>query len=169
MPLHDVFYQGEDLDEIQHVELDSACTIAEFKKLICQKHGGKGELLVFLEDSEDPIEDDVCVSGLSRLPGFKLHFHRCRRVDVCVSFNGEEVSKRFPPSATVTRVKRWAAQRKFDMTKEEAGEHVLQVSGSHERPHPGTHIGALANGGCTKLAFDLVPDQRINGHYGSEA
>ena len=52
------------------------------------------------------------------------------------------------------------------MSKEEAGEHVLQISGTHERPNPGTHIGALRMVGCHTLAFDLVPDQRVNGHAG---
>ncbi len=114
--------------------------------------------------SEDPIEDDASLSDFGAAAGLKLHFHRQRRVEVCVSFNGEEVSRRFAPSATVNRVKRWAARRKFDMTKEEAGEHVLQISGTHERPNPGTHIGTLLTTACKKIDFDLVPDQRINGY-----
>jgi len=55
------------------------------------------------------------------------------------------------------------------MTDEDAGEHVLQVAGSHDRPAPGTHIGALTDGKVCGLAFDLVPDQRVNGASGSAA
>ena len=31
------------------------------------------------------------------------------------------------------------------MTDEEAGEHVLQIAGTQDRPAPGTHIGTLAD------------------------
>ena len=63
----------------------------------------------------------------------------------------------------MARVKRWAAERKFGMSDEEAGEHVLQIAGTHERPAPGTHIGTLANRQSCTLAFDLVADERVNG------
>ena len=49
------------------------------------------------------------------------------------------------------------------MTPEEAGEHVLQVAGTQERPAPGTHLGALTTHPTCKVAFDLVPDERVNG------
>ena len=66
-------------------------------------------------------------------------------------------------ATTVARVKHWAAQRKFNMSPEEASEHVLQIKGSHDRPAPGTHLGTLAACPQCAVAFDLVPDQRVNG------
>ena len=60
-------------------------------------------------------------------------------------------------------MKRWAAEKKFDMSDDEVGEHVLQIAGTHDRPAPGTHIGALTDGKVCSLAFDLVPDERVNG------
>lgn len=163
----DIFYQGEDLDDIQHLELEDAATIGDFKELISERLGAKVDIHVFIEDAEDPCSDDACLADLGDPAGLKLHFHRQRRIEVCVTFNGEDENRLFPPSATIKRVKRWFAKNKFDMTKEEAGEHLLQISGTHERPHPGTHIGALAKCGCAKLEFDLVPDQRVNGHSGT--
>jgi len=80
-----------------------------------------------------------------------------------VTFNGESVERRFPPSATVARVKRWAAEKKFGMSEDEAGEHVLQIASTHDRPAPGTHIGSLTESKICNLAFDLVPDERVNG------
>ena len=49
------------------------------------------------------------------------------------------------------------------MSEDEAGEHVLQIEGAHERPAPGTHIGVLTNDNADSLSFDLVPDERVNG------
>jgi hypothetical protein len=57
-------------------------------------------------------------------------------------------------------VKRWATEHKFGMSEEEAGEHVLQIAGGHDRPAPGTHIGSLTDSKVCGLAFDLVADER---------
>ena len=164
-----VFYQGEETDDIQHIELDETATVADFKELIGKGSGIAGEIYVFIEDAEEEVSDNTCLLRLGDPAGLKLHFHRLRRIEICVTFNGEEVGRQFPPSATIKRVKRWFAKNKFGMTKEEAGEHLLQIAGTHERPHPGTHIGSLAKCGCAKLEFDLVPDQRVNGCIGSAA
>ena len=49
------------------------------------------------------------------------------------------------------------------MTEEEAGEHVLQIVGTQDRPPPGAHIGTLTSCPTCRVHFDLVPDERING------
>jgi hypothetical protein len=58
---------------------------------------------------------------------------------------------------------------KFGMSEEEAGEHVLQIAGTHNRPAPGTHIGALVSHGQCRIAFNLVPEERVNGAIGAQA
>jgi hypothetical protein len=64
---------------------------------------------------------------------------------------------------TVARIKHWAAVTKFGMTEEEAGEHLLQIAGTQDRPTPGTHIGTLASSPECRVRFDLVPNERVNG------
>ena len=127
MKIIDLFYQGEGVAEIEHLEIEPDTTFADIKARLIDKHGGAVDALLFAEDEDDPID------------------------------------RKFAPSATVARVKRWAAERKFGMTDEESGEHVLQIAGTHERPAPGTHIGVLANRKTCGLAFDLVADERVNG------
>ena len=105
------------------------------------------------------------VSDHAQKGGVKIHLHRCRQVEVAVTFNRETVNRRFAPGAPVARVKHWAAVKKFGMTEDEAGEHVLQIAGTHDRPNPGTHIGGLTDSKTCALAFDLVPDERINGAF----
>ncbi|HTA91569.1 MAG TPA: hypothetical protein VK745_18425, partial [Polyangiaceae bacterium] len=94
--------------------------------------------------------------------GIKVHVHRCHRVRVTVTFNAKHVEHPFGPSSTVARVKRWAAE-KFDMSPEDATEHVLQLAGTHTRPSPNVHLGALTRCPDCHLKFDLVPDERVNG------
>ena len=164
----DIFYQGEGLREIEHIEVGPEHTFSTLKALIIEKHGLEGDVLIFLEDSDEPLDETVVVRQHVGPTGLKAHLHRCRHVEVDVRFNNETVHHRFGPGATIARVKRWAAEHKFGMTPEEASEHVLQILGTQERPSPGTHLGALTSCPNCRLAFDLVPDQRVNGSFGDE-
>ncbi|MGL6097548.1 MAG: hypothetical protein ACRC7O_17340 [Fimbriiglobus sp.] len=158
-----IFYQGEGIREIDHIEADGDHTFAAIKLQVIKKHGLSADVLLFLEDEDEPVGELLIVRDHARPSGIKVHLHRCRHVEVHVAFNGETVHHRFGPGATVARVKRWAAERKFGMSESEASEHVLQIAGSHDRPTPGTHLGTLVTCNGCRLAFDLVPDQRVNG------
>ena len=48
----DVFYQGEDLDDIQHLELDEAATVGDFRKLISKNLVVTGEVFVLFVFAE---------------------------------------------------------------------------------------------------------------------
>lgn len=160
MSVVDIFYQGEHGREIEVAEAALAETLAALKGRLGPRHGFGDEVLVFIEDEDEPLDEDTPIAAIVKRGG-KLHFHRCRKVEVTVAFAGKRHSRAFAPSATIARVKAWAAKA-FGMTAHDAGEHVLQIAGTHDRPSPSAHIGALAGKTC-KIAFDLVPDERING------
>jgi hypothetical protein len=162
----DLFYQGEGVGEVSHIELEPDATFATLKARLTEKHVVPFDALVFVEDEDEPCDEVALVRHRATAKGLKVHVHRCRHVEVTVTFNGETVDRRFSPSATVARVKRWAAEHKFGMSEEEAGEHVLQIAGSHDRPAPGTHVGSLTDGKVCGLAFVLVADERVNGAAG---
>ena len=159
----DLFCQGEGIGEIVHIELELDATFAVLRARLTEEHRIPDDALLFIEDEDEPIDESVLVKDRATATGLKVHIHRCRHVKVTVMFNGKTVECHFPPSATVARVKRWAAEKKFGMSEDEAGEHVLQIAGTHDRPAPGTHIGALTNDKADSLSFDLVPDERVNG------
>ena len=159
----DLFCQGEGIGEIVHIELELDATFALLKARLAEEYPIPEDVLLFIEDEDGPIDETVLVKDRATATGLKVHIHRCRKVKVTVMFNGTTVECHFPPSATIARVKRWAAEREFGMSEDEAGEHVLQIAGTHERPAPGTHIGSLTNDEAESLSFDLVPDERVNG------
>lgn len=165
----DVFYQFEGRREIQHVEVDADQTFAAVKAGLAEKHGLAGDLLIFIEDCDETADEILAVREHAGACGIKAHLHRCRHVEVAVTFNGETVEHRFGPGTTVARVKRWAAENEFRMSRDDASEHVLQLAGTQDRPAPGTHLGALAACPQCRVAFQLVPDERVNGHPGGEA
>jgi len=162
----DLFYQGEGVGAVSHIELEPDATFATLKARLIEKHVVPLDALVFVEDEDEPCDEVALVRDRATTKGLKVHVHRCRHVEVTVTFNGDTVDRRFSPSATVARVKRWAAEHKFDMSEEEAGEHVVQIAGSHDRPAPGTHVGSLTDGKVCGLAFDLVAEERVNGAAG---
>lgn len=163
----DVFYQAEGVADIQHAEVQADRDFGDLKREICKRHQLQGETLIFLEDGDEPIREAAKLRDHIGRAGLKVHVHRCREVEVQVTFNGETVRHRFAPGSTVARVKKWAAEKKFGMTPQEASEHVLQLSGTQQRPDPNVHIGRLTD--CPKclVTFDLVPNERVNGNSGA--
>ncbi len=159
----DLFCQGVGVGEMVHVELELDATFADLKARLIEKYGIAEDALLFIEDQDEPIDESMLVKDRATPTGVKVHVHCSLQVKVTVMFNGKTVECHFPPSATVARVKSWAAEKKFGMSEEEAGEHVLQIAGTHERPAPGTHIGALTDDKADIVSFDLVPDERVNG------
>ncbi|UJR83677.1 hypothetical protein [Sandaracinus amylolyticus] len=158
----DIFYQVEGVPEIQHISAPPDETLGALKARITAKHGISDDASLFAEDDDGDVDETKTVGAIATPAGVKVHLHRCRRVCVTVAFAGRMIEHKFGPGATVARVKRWAAQQ-LGMSKEDAGEHVLQISGTHDRPTPSTHIGTLAKCPACRVAFDLVPDERVNG------
>ena len=165
----DVFYQGEGIGEIEHFEAEPDLSFAAVKAILIEKHRLGDDVLIFLEDEDEPVDEARAVGDHAGPRGVKSHVHRCRHIEVEVTYNGETVHHRFGPGTTIARVKRWAAEKEFGLGPDEAAEYVLQLAGSHDRPAPGVHLGALARCPHCRVAFDLVPDHRINGWPGPEA
>lgn len=159
----DIFYQGENVAEIQHLEVAANATFGELRTRLTDQHGLPPDTLLFLEDDEQPVDDAARIAPRGGERGVTVQMHRCRRVNVAVTFNNKTLEHTFSPSNTVGHVKQWMAVHKFDMTKDDASEHVLQLAGTTTRPSPSVHVGILTNGKTCGIAFDLVAEERVNG------
>jgi hypothetical protein len=158
-----IYYQGEGITALEHIEIGDDETFGALRAALAKKHGLSGDACLFIEDEAEPIADDVPIAGKAGRAGVKVHIHRCREIKVTVHFNGKSVHDKFAPGATVARVKQWAAIRKFGMTEEEASHHHLQLAGTTVQPDPGTHIGTLVTSGKCAVEFDLVSTPKVNG------
>lgn len=159
----DIFYQGENIAGIEHLEVSGDGTFGELQARLAGQHGLPPNVLIFVEGDERPIEHCVRIAARSGDRGVTVHLHRCRHVNVAVTFNNTTKEQLFSPASTVGHVKQWMAEHRFDMTKDDASEHLLQLAGTTTRPSPSTHIGALTDGKICAVAFDLVADERVNG------
>jgi hypothetical protein len=160
-----VFYQAESLGRIEHATFSPDTTLAHVLAAIRTKHGTDSTAFLFLEEAEQAADLGARLCDVATPKGLKVHVHRCHRIEVSVSFN-ETKTREFAPGATVASVKRWATEKAFPMSPEEAAEHVLQIAGTSERPSPSTHLGALAVHPDCHVRFDLVPNERVNGASG---
>jgi len=158
-----VFFQAEGLRDIGHIEVEPAITIAQLKEQLAKLLKLDGEFVVFVEDDEEPLGGGVLIKDIASAHGLKVHAHRCKEIAVAVTFNRKVARRAFKPGTTVAKVKKWAAIKEFGMTPDEAGEHLLQIIGTHDRPAPNTHLGALVTHPHCQIGFDLVPDERVNG------
>jgi hypothetical protein len=159
----DIFYQGEGVIALEHLEIAEHEAFGTLRAVIAEKHGLDGEAILFIENEDEPVGDDVLIASKAGRAGVKAHLHRCREVKTTVHFKDKSVHHAFAPGTTVARVKHWAAIRKFGMTEEEASHHHLQITGSTDQPDPGTHIGTLVTPAKCAVAFDLVSTPKVNG------
>lgn len=157
-----IFYQVEGTHAQQHVEAPPDEMLGHLKQRIATKHGMSGELLLFVEDDDNAADENRTVSAIATDTGVKVNVHHCARIAVTVAFGGRTLERAFGPGTTIAHVKRWATSE-FGMSEEDAGEHVLQIAGTHDRPTPSTHIGALVTHPHCRIAFDLVANERVQG------
>lgn len=160
----DILLQGEAIADIQLVtvphDADLSALLGAAAKLRSVTEHGDGEFLVFLQDEDKPLKPGKLPHPRPGQP-LCIHVHRCRKVKVEVSFNGETKSAELSPSRTVGASKTHFAVKLFRMSKHDAAEHVLQLADTTERPDADTHLGALARHCGVK--FDLVPLIRVEG------
>jgi hypothetical protein len=164
-----IFVQSESAREIHVLELSAHATVRELVGA-AQAHGiavgnGSGSRVgVYSEDAEAPLSEDATLeaAGLGNLSS--VHLSRCKSAQVTVHYNGQSHSEMFGPGVPMHRVKRWAVGKKaFDLAAVDAAEHVLQITGTSDRPDEDVHIGSLVGStGCT-VEFDLVAKVRVEG------
>jgi len=161
----ELFLQGEGVHEITLIRVlqdgSVADVLAAARAIGLKVPDG---VSVYLEDEEDELSLGAVVASTSVRHRSRVHVNRCKKVNATVTFNGVEKSESFPPSTTMKRVKQWAVGPKgFNMSEVDAAEHVLQLTGSAERPDEDVHIGTLVRGSHCSVTFDLVPKIRVEG------
>jgi len=138
----DIYYQGEGLRGIQHLEVHPDSNLGEVKVMLIEKHGLPADILIFLEDAEDPADEASAIHAHKGKAGVKLHVHRSHKIEVAVTYNGCTVEHHFGPGTTIAHVKQWAAEREFGMSAEDAGEHL----GDGGPARQGSPCGCLERG-----------------------
>lgn len=118
--------------------------------------------MVFAGEDEHPLHMGKPLHHQGVKDKHRVHVHRCKKIGVTLHYaDTPEAHRAFPPTATVTHVKRWYVHE-LKMAPVDASEHVLQITGTNDRPDPDVQIGALVTG-CCEIALSLVPVKRVEG------
>ncbi len=118
--------------------------------------------MVFAGEDEHPLHMGKPLHHQGVKNKHRVHVHRCKKIGVTLHYaDTPEAHRAFPPTATVTQVKHWYVHE-LKMAPVDASEHVLQITGTNDRPDPYVQVGALVTS-CCELAFSLVPVKRVEG------
>lgn len=168
-----LFVQGEGKREIRVLELPAHATVRELIEAAQAQgvaslngggHGGRQAVAVYAEDGDAPLPAGATLEAAGLGNHSSVHLSRCVRVAVTVHYNSRDLSETFGPGVPMHRVKEWAVGNKgFNLTPVDAAEHVLQLTGTSDRPDEDVHIGSLVGAGGCKVEFDLVAKVRVEG------
>lgn len=165
-----IFVQAEGKRDIRVLELPASATVRELVEAahaqgvepsrISSNHG----VSVYTEDGDTPLPIGATLEAAGLGNQSSVHLSRCKKVAVTVHHNGKDRSESFGPGVPMHRVKEWAVGKKgFDLTPVDAAEHVLQITGTSDRPDEDVHIGSLVGATGCGVEFDLVPKVRVEG------
>jgi UPF0288 family protein (methanogenesis marker protein 3) len=118
-------------------------------------------LLVEDVDDEMPGAARLCDHGVKNK--HHLHCHRCRKIEVAVTFNGKVKSRKFAPSQKVKRVLKWAVDA-FELHGVDAENKELRVGGvSGTILQSQQHIGSFAHAPHCHLDLYLTAIVEVQG------
>ena len=164
-----IFVQGEGKRDIRMLELAPKASVRDLVET-AQAQGVVSQLradnavAVYVEGSDTPISIDVTLEEAGLGNQSSVHLSSCTKVTVTVHYNGKNRSETFGPGVPMHRVKAWAVGTKgFDLNPVDAAEHVLQLTGTSDRPDEDVHIGSLVGATGCKVEFDLVAKVRVEG------
>jgi hypothetical protein len=163
-----LFLQGEGVRDIRLVEVSSQARVHEILKVAAEAGFAvatdSAKAAIFAEDADEALVSDAALEAAGIAHHSSVHIHRCRKVAVTVHFNGGSKVESFGPGATISRIKKWAVSKQgFNLTPVDSGEHVLQVTGTQDRPDDDAHVGTLVGAPSCAVAFDLVAKVRVEG------
>lgn len=158
---HMIFVQSELLADVAVLEVEPTCSIVELRKLLLGlvPEAERNNVHIYIEDED---EEDALAKLEKVAHGLRVQLHRLKAIDVTVHYAGRKVARTFRPSATIGKVKKWAAHE-LGISPSDAAEMSLQITGTDIRPDVDVHIGTLVHAPVKVLSFDLVPSPRVNG------
>lgn len=154
-----VYVHQEGRLEAEAVDITETVVIGEALGIV----GDEGSV-VMIEDEEEILDTTLTLQGAGVADRAHLFRGRRQRIEVVVSFNGEQREHVFAASVRVDRVFRWATgEHGFDLSKVDAAEHTLALAGSNVIPAGDVHLGSLDDRTPGHVAFSLIPKHRYEG------
>lgn len=157
------FIQVQGRPGILEAKLSGVPTIGELKAALATLGVNiDAETFVFVEEAEQHLHGEPHQPAHGVKHGCRIHVSRCKRIRATVHYLDKSETRDFAPGARVRAVKAHAVEV-FHMAPKDAGEHVLQLCKSTDRPASDTPLHTLADHHTCAVCFDLVPEKRVEG------
>ena len=121
------------------------------------------DTILLVEDGDDELPRDARLNDRGVKNKHHLHCHRCRKVQVAVTFNGVTNSDQFTPSQKVKRVLKWAVGA-FQLHGVDAENKELRVGGVNGVIlQSQQHIGSFVQAPTCRLELYLTGIVEVQG------
>jgi len=157
-----IFIQVQGRPGLLEAEVGDASTQGELRAAIAACGIMLDEAFIFIEEAEEHLQGEHHEPAHGLKHGCRVHVSRCKRIRATVHYLDKTETREFAPGARVRAVKAHAVEV-FHMPAKDAGEHVLQLCKSTERPASDTPLHTLTDHHTCAVCFDLVPEKRVEG------
>jgi len=130
----EVYFHGIGQDNVKLIRVQEDFLIVDVLKVA--KNEGVVDILdevceIFLEESEEPVDKKHSLRHLGVRDRAHFIYHHCRKIEVSVSYNGEDKTSNFSPSAKIGKILKWAIKA-FGLTGTDATNKVLRLENKVE-------------------------------------
>lgn len=158
-----LFYQGEGVTAFEDISVSDDATVEVVIARLKEKHGWSGDdWFLFVEDEDSELDLAVILREHQIKHRHRVHVHRCKHIQVTVTYNNESKQHAVSPSTTVGKIKEYFIKL-FTIDPVEAPKFALwygepaQIAGDED------HIGKFASHNGCSVSMDLAPKTRPQG------
>lgn len=162
-----VYLHGEGLKEAKFIEIGSETTVSEivkeFETITGVTSTTEAPVECYTDTGDSPLNKSSIAGSMGIDKRSHVHCHRCRKVEVVVSYNGREESISFPPQTKSEKVFQKAI-KEFKISNSEANSLVLRLgNGQGEILQEDDHIGSFVSYPACHLILYLTPKKQVQG------
>lgn len=159
-----IYLHGENTREPKLVEVAEEASVKDVINKYQKEFPNSGqadEVEFFIEDEEEHRHKDEAgeKGGIKRK--VHIHCHRCKKVAVSVSYNGQTITVNVPPSTTTKKILKQAV-KKFNISDSDAADLLLKL-GDGIVLQPGDHIGSFVAFPNCSIQLSLTPNKQVQG------
>ncbi|MEP7127884.1 MAG: hypothetical protein ABI729_03410 [Chitinophagales bacterium] len=155
-----VYLHEENKRDPREIEIAENATVQELIESV-STNGDAKSIELFIDEEAGPLQRDDLLTKSGVIPKTHIHCHRCKRIDLTVSYNGQSFKHGAQPSLSINRIKKRAGE-KFSISISDLADLVLKLD-SGETLQGNDHIGTLVAFPDCSLHLNLLPENPIQG------
>lgn len=162
-----IYLHGEGLKETKFIEIGSETKISEivkeFEAITGVASTKEAPVECYTDDDDSPLDKSSTAGSKKIDKRSHVHCHRCKEVEVIVTYNGREEKFSFPPQTKAEKVFKKAI-KEFKISDSDASNLVLRLgNGQGEILQDDDHIGSFVSYPACTLSLYLTPKKQVQG------